>query len=54
MAQPCCERHRIADCYYGGIPVAAVVGSKNVVACQFHPEKSGDVGLRVLRRFLGL
>jgi len=54
MAQPSHERHRIADCHYGGIPVAAVVGGENVVACQFHPEKSGDVGLRILRRFLML
>ncbi|WP_374615155.1 imidazole glycerol phosphate synthase subunit HisH [Sphingorhabdus sp.] len=54
MAQPRNEQHRIADCYYGGIPLAAVVGAENVVACQFHPEKSGDVGLRILRQFLSL
>jgi len=54
MAQPSDQRHRIADCHYGGIHVAAVVGSENVLACQFHPEKSGEVGLRILRRFLML
>lgn len=54
MAQPQVPESRIADCYYNGIPVAAVVGSGQVIGCQFHPEKSGDVGLRILRRFLSL
>jgi glutamine amidotransferase len=52
MAQPADGRHRIADCLYGGIRIAAVVGCGNVFGCQFHPEKSGEVGLRVLRAFV--
>jgi imidazole glycerol-phosphate synthase subunit HisH len=35
---------------YGG-PVAAVVGRSNVWATQFHPEKSGSVGTRMLANF---
>lgn len=35
---------------YGG-PVAAVVGRGNVWATQFHPEKSGAVGIRMLANF---
>ena len=54
MACPNNPAHRIADCLYGGIPVAALIGRKNVYGCQFHPEKSGEVGLRVLRGFLDL
>jgi glutamine amidotransferase len=52
MASPADPRHRIADCRYGGVPVSAAIGRENVFGCQFHPEKSGEVGLRILKRFL--
>ena len=54
MADPTDSRHRIADCLYGGQPVAAAIGRDNLFGCQFHPEKSGKVGLRVLKAFLDL
>ena len=31
--------------------IHASVESGNVFACQFHPEKSGDVGLQILKNF---
>ena len=34
-----------------GIPVTAVVAKDNVFGCQFHPEKSGKVGLAILKAF---
>ena len=34
-----------------GAHLTAAVGRGNVVGCQFHPEKSGDVGLKILRAF---
>jgi glutamine amidotransferase len=43
----------IATCDYGG-PVTAAAQCDQVMATQFHPEKSGAVGLRLLANFVGL
>ncbi len=42
-----------AACEYGG-PVPAVVRKDNFHGAQFHPERSGEAGARVLRNFLSL
>jgi len=52
MASPDSTEHRLADCLYGGQRVSASIGKSNIFGCQFHPEKSGEVGLNVLRQFL--
>jgi glutamine amidotransferase len=40
----------IATAEYGA-PLTAAAQRGNVFGCQFHPEKSGDVGLNILRAF---
>ncbi|MGN0660563.1 MAG: imidazole glycerol phosphate synthase subunit HisH, partial [Oscillospiraceae bacterium] len=48
-----CEKNVIAQAEYGAMLTAAVA-DKNVIGCQFHPEKSGEVGLNILRAFCEL
>ncbi len=45
-----CDESVIATTEYGGILTAAIAKG-NVCGCQFHPEKSGTVGLNILRGF---
>jgi imidazole glycerol-phosphate synthase subunit HisH len=51
-AVPTDPRHRLADCHYNGRLISAAVRSGNVYGCQFHPEKSGAIGLGVLAEFV--
>ncbi len=43
---------RIASYEYGGVAVTAAIAKDNLTGLQFHPEKSGEVGLSVLRKFI--
>lgn len=45
-----CDESVIATTEYGK-DLTASVAKDNVLGCQFHPEKSGDVGLNILRAF---
>ena len=45
-----CEQDTIAVTEYGALLTAAAARG-NVMGCQFHPEKSGQVGLNILRAF---
>jgi imidazole glycerol-phosphate synthase subunit HisH len=51
MADPADEAHCLAVCDYGGHSLTAVVKTGQVTGCQFHPEKSGPAGLKILRKF---
>lgn len=48
-----CEESLTAQTEYG-IPLTAAVQNKNVYGTQFHPEKSGDVGMKILKAFCAL
>ena len=41
----------IAVCNYSDISIPAVVANGNIFGCQFHPEKSADNGLAILKNF---
>lgn len=45
------EEDLISETIYGTNKIAAVVGNNNVFGTQFHPEKSGEVGLKILKNF---
>ena len=45
-----CEENVIATTEYGA-PLTAAVQKGNIFGCQFHPEKSGNTGLAILKAF---
>lgn len=51
MARPVDPAVELAHVLYGGQRIIAAVKQGNVTGCQFHPEKSGPVGLGILKRF---
>lgn len=53
FAAVCDERYIAASTEYG-CTVTALVANGNVFGAQFHPEKSGRVGLDILKNFKGL
>lgn len=53
-AKPTRETDRLADTLYGGRRVCAAAACGSVLGVQFHPEKSGPVGLEILRGWLAL
>ena len=53
-AVPDDEKMRLANVSYDGQAICAAVHRGNLYGCQFHPERSAETGLSVLRRFLEL
>ena len=48
-----CDEYTVATAEYGA-ELTAAVARGNVYGCQFHPEKSGNVGLSILKAFAEL
>lgn len=53
-AEPAVPEVVVARTDYEGVKICAAVVDGNVLGCQFHPEKSGPVGLRILGNFMHL
>lgn len=53
-AKPAAQEYRLADTVYGGRRICAAAACGSVLGVQFHPEKSGPVGLEILRAFANL
>lgn len=45
------DKNLIGFSNYGGIKIPSIVCNDNVYGTQFHPEKSGETGLRILKNF---
>lgn len=52
FAAPVCE-YTIASCEYGHA-FSAAIGKDNFIGCQFHPERSGKLGSKIIENFLTL
>jgi glutamine amidotransferase len=52
MAQPFDDENLLAHVEYGSDRISAVTLKDSITGCQFHPEKSGEVGLKILQRFV--
>tara|TARA_B100001059_G_scaffold234202_1_gene276103 strand:+ start:1356 stop:1994 length:639 start_codon:yes stop_codon:yes gene_type:complete len=46
------KKNLLAQCEYEGALVSAAIKKDNITGLQFHPEKSGRVGLKILDRFM--
>ena len=53
-AKPANSKYLLAETEYNGRLLAGVVKKNNIYGCQFHPEKSGSVGLNILKKFCEL
>lgn len=53
-AVPLDSKYRLADCDYNGRVISAAIRFGNLYGCQFHPEKSGQIGLKIIDNFIDL
>lgn len=48
---PSSVNDRLANTTYDGLELAAVIGRGRMFGCQFHPERSGAIGLTIIQNF---
>jgi imidazole glycerol-phosphate synthase subunit HisH len=54
ILKPSKKDHVLAETTYGGYTFCSAVKSGNIYGTQFHPEKSGEVGLKIIGNFVKL
>lgn len=54
ILQPQKKEHILAQTTYGGLTFPSVIGRDTIYGCQFHPEKSGSEGLKIIENFVQL
>jgi glutamine amidotransferase len=54
ILEPTESSHILAESIYGDHTFASVIRDGNIYGCQFHPEKSGSVGLKIIKNFIDL
>ena len=47
------SEYTVASCEYGS-PFSAAIAKDNFIGCQFHPERSGPLGSKIIKNFLEL
>lgn len=52
VCEPRFKKNLIAEIEYSNIKLPAIIGKENIFGVQFHPEKSGEAGLRFISEFL--
>jgi len=48
------QSETLATVSYGGAELTAIIGKGNIYGCQFHPEKSSQNGIQILRNFINM
>jgi len=48
------KKNVIATYKFGDIEIPSIVSEKNIIGCQFHPEKSGENGLKLIKNFISI
>lgn len=54
ILEPSSKENILALAKYGGHEFCSVINKGNIYGCQFHPEKSGEVGLKIIKDFVKL